>query len=295
MLQLVLLCTWIWHSSGHAPLHSDPLPSSACQDVNNVTFFSYHVHVLFNDHNKSSRDVALEFQQQFSSNFNISNNVSPSACDDSNTTHNNQGAPTIPCMIDNDWGLKNYSVGHYGSPACPFLQAEWAVFLPTSFFGQVVPWFTKHKPNGVDVLIHPNSGCEAYDHRDWAIWQGSNFPHKLDFSCFHYDCPGCNSDDCRTRTRETVLSGKAEECGLVVDQKLINNVTEPYLRVEDRGEFCTTSCMHWAETSLPLWESECPSNCDYFKTGKESTECQAHTNSIVEVSKLPGCLCKQQA
>jgi len=118
--------------------------------------------------------------------------------------------------------------------------------------------------------VHPNARCEAYDHRDWALWAGTK--HDLNFSCLHYDCPGCTMDDCRDRGRRVVLAGGAERCGLAVA-----GASEPRLEVGDRPTCCTPACARWAGEVLPAWAAECPSNCDLFPG---SRECAAHASSV---------------
>ena len=76
-----------------------PRPSAECDALGSVTFWSYHVHVVFDDHNASSRAAALSLQRTFAAAFNISAAVDPVACDDTNTTH---GSSPGLCMIDND-------------------------------------------------------------------------------------------------------------------------------------------------------------------------------------------------
>jgi aromatic ring-cleaving dioxygenase len=75
-----------------------------------------------------------------------------SPCDDSNTT----GPYNFLCMFEPD----------LPKPAGPFPISEWAVFVPPQFLAATFTWMMQHR--GVfDVFVHPNSGCEIYDHRDW--------------------------------------------------------------------------------------------------------------------------------
>ena len=64
--------------------------------------------VLFDDSQNSSRKLAFDLQDEFAQAFGISATVNPTFCDDINTTH---GASPPLCMIDNDWGHTNYSLG----------------------------------------------------------------------------------------------------------------------------------------------------------------------------------------
>lgn len=47
----------------------------------------------------------------------------------------------------------------------------------------------------LDVLIHPNSGCEMYDHLLWPMWIGNKW--ELQTRCFHMNAPGFDIYDCR--------------------------------------------------------------------------------------------------
>lgn len=112
--------------------------------------------------------------------------------------------------------------------------------------------------------------------------------HKLDFSCLHYDCPGCNINDCTRRSQIDVLVGKAEGCGLrVVEQPTV------HLQLFNKEKLCKTSCKNWAIDVLPRWTSECPSNCDLFRSDRQHhTECEAHANSALQLPKVVETTCK---
>jgi hypothetical protein len=102
----------------------------------NVTFFSYHVHVLFADHEGSpSKAAALALLASFSKTFNISEKYDPKKCDDSETTH---GVSPPLCIVDSDYKP-------YGHQWCPFPIAEWAAFVPADQFQRVVPWVMQHR------------------------------------------------------------------------------------------------------------------------------------------------------
>jgi DOPA 4,5-dioxygenase len=52
-------------------------------------------------------------------------------------------------------------------------------FAPDQF-AQVVPWLMLNR-NGLDVLVHPNTGDDLGDHRDRALWLGEKLPLNLEF------------------------------------------------------------------------------------------------------------------
>ena len=68
LLPLLLLATG---SLAHPSSNVLPLPSEACTK-GDVKFYSYHVHVIFDDKNDTSRAAALDFQREFAKTFNIS-------------------------------------------------------------------------------------------------------------------------------------------------------------------------------------------------------------------------------
>lgn len=47
-------------------------------------------------------------------------------------------------------------------------------------FGEVIPWLALHR-HGLTVLIHPITGSDLRDHRDYPMWMGTMRP--LDLSC----------------------------------------------------------------------------------------------------------------
>ncbi len=50
-------------------------------------------------------------------------------------------------------------------------------FTPQQF-ADVVPWLALHR-DGLTVFIHPQSGDDLVDHRDYAIWMGKVEPLNL--------------------------------------------------------------------------------------------------------------------
>src|SRR5574343_1990656 len=51
-------------------------------------------------------------------------------------------------------------------------------------FADLLPWLMQHR-EGLDVLVHPITGFELRDHRDWALWLGHS--HPLDLSMLDAD------------------------------------------------------------------------------------------------------------
>jgi aromatic ring-cleaving dioxygenase len=53
-----------------------------------------------------------------------------------------------------------------------------AAFLPDQF-NKVVPWLMLHR-QGLDILIHPNTGDAVLDHTDHALWLGKRLEIKIE-------------------------------------------------------------------------------------------------------------------
>eukprot|EP01060_Flectonema_neradi_P002218 TRINITY_DN1134_c2_g1_i2.p1 TRINITY_DN1134_c2_g1~~TRINITY_DN1134_c2_g1_i2.p1 ORF type:complete len:255 (+),score=40.32 TRINITY_DN1134_c2_g1_i2:47-811(+) len=142
-----------------------------------VKYWSYHIHVLYWQHDQNSVDEAMALQNKFIKAFNIDPKA---ACDDSESTH---GVEPALCIVDRD----------EDHPYCPFLTTEWAAFVPPQNLSAMIPFFTQNRGN-LDVLVHPNSGCEVWDHLTWPMWSGNKW--ELDGTCLHYNCPGCDFNYC---------------------------------------------------------------------------------------------------
>lgn len=70
----------------------------------------------------------------------------------------------------------------------PFTSGQFAAFCPPATMEPVYRFFVQRRQD-VSVLVHPNSGCETYDHSIWASWSGPVWPLNLDvFTC---NSPGC--------------------------------------------------------------------------------------------------------
>ena len=73
-------------------------------------------------------------------------------------------------------------------PEGPFPTAEYSFFIPPSNLSATYNYLVQHR-NGLDVLLHPNSGCEINDHTIWAAFAG--MPWRIDISAFSCNSPGC--------------------------------------------------------------------------------------------------------
>eukprot|EP00756_Hemistasia_phaeocysticola_P012293 Hpha_TRINITY_DN15186_c3_g6::TRINITY_DN15186_c3_g6_i2::g.128693::m.128693 len=121
---------------------------------------------------------------------------------------------------------------------------------------------------GLDIILHPNSGCEVSDHIDWPLWGG--IKRDLNTTCLHYQCPGCNFEDCDSFTRDTVLEGVGRrECGL-----------NSQLKVESKKQLCSPGCQQWLRRGLEDWARSCPHNCDGISDPAQKATCELHLRAL---------------
>ena len=64
-------------------------------------------------------------------------------------------------------------------PVGPHAKAMFQVLFAPADFGRIVPWLMQHR-EGLDVLVHPDTGDDLSDHRDRAMWLGRSLPIHLD-------------------------------------------------------------------------------------------------------------------
>lgn len=62
----------------------------------------------------------------------------------------------------------------------PFPTAQYSFFVPPSLLVPTMNFMVQNRQGPIDVLVHPNSGCETEDHTLWEFWSGQ--PWRLDIS-----------------------------------------------------------------------------------------------------------------
>jgi len=246
-----------------AIVQAHPSPAATGECSVSGQFFSYHIHVLFWQHNSDSVAAAFKLRSQFMDHFQISEKE---PCDDTNTTHGQ--SPNL-CMIFTD----------FPSPAAPFLTCEWAAFVPLADFARTVPWMMRNRGD-LDLLVHPNSGCEIADHADWSVWGGKQW--ELDMSAMHYDCPGCNEDDCKALAQQLIFTNKALSCGLKVQNQSFV--------LSDKTAFCQPTCTRWSQ-ELTRFPGRCPSDCDEWTSPDQHATCEMYlaSTSTIQTWNLQYC------
>lgn len=209
-------------------------------------FYSFHLHVLFEQLVPTRVSAAARMQAEFESEFGGTKGVP--TCNDTLVSNTTYPVADI-CFLE--WDVP---------PVRPFPVAEWAYFIPPRHYSRVAMWAMKHRGD-LDVLLHSNSGCEVSDHRDWPLWGGRAWP--LDLSALHYDCPSCTMDSCLRKTAVVLAEPNITAlCGL-------DNAFVPRNEVP----FCSSSCQIWAQ-SLVRMAQDCPHFCDSFANTTTFPWCQ---------------------
>jgi len=256
---MILGCLGVFvdsHSNQHRQLTNDQVNGVNGTCNGEIHPYSHHIHILFWQLNNGSVEGAFALRDLFMQTFNLSNDISDT-CND-NTVWNTSYPLTNLCMFEPD----------YPQPEGPFLVSDWAVFVPNAFFSQTVMWIMQNRGN-YDVLVHPNTGCEINDHAEWALWGGNKW--ELDTSIMHFNCPGCDQQNCANYGTQLMQQGTAFQCGLSISGNVfqLNNPTK----------YCNSYCQNWVE-ELENMEIPCPNMCDEFTTKSELEICRVTMKSL---------------
>lgn len=66
----------------------------------------------------------------------------------------------------------------HDTPVGPHPIAMYQIAFEVAVFAGIVPWLMLNR-QGLDILIHPETGDDLTDHRDNALWLGEKLPLKL--------------------------------------------------------------------------------------------------------------------
>jgi len=100
----------------------------------------FHAHIYYNP---SSRDTAAEVREQLGSLFLV-------------------------------------QLGRWhDKPIGPHPQSMYQVAFPCDQFSEIVPWLMLHR-QGLDILLHPNTGDDVADHTDHALWFGNKLELNIE-------------------------------------------------------------------------------------------------------------------
>lgn len=168
-LRAVLAAALSAAAHGHSPQPTAAAP--LCNASTPPVIGSWHIHVMFwpdgpegTNNGPKGSIKALALRSRFIHAFNLTE------------------TPNCTALIDPSNQLCSFEVGW--SPGFgfsrPFVAPNFAFFVPVSRFADTVPWLMQHR-GGLDVLVHPNTGCPVNDHRDWASWMGNMWELKMNF------------------------------------------------------------------------------------------------------------------
>ena len=67
----------------------------------------------------------------------------------------------------------------HDQPVGPHPLAMYQVVFAAGQFAALVPWLALDR-DGLDILVHPETGDDVADHTDHAIWLGARLPLDID-------------------------------------------------------------------------------------------------------------------
>jgi aromatic ring-cleaving dioxygenase len=67
----------------------------------------------------------------------------------------------------------------HAKPVGPHTQAMYQIAFPVSLFPSLAPWLMLNR-EGLDVLLHPETGDDLTDHTTHAAWLGHVLPLKVE-------------------------------------------------------------------------------------------------------------------
>lgn len=111
-------------------------------DIQTLKITGYHAHVYYYD--EQSRALAAALREKVSASFRVV--------------------------------LGRFRDEPIGPHPAPMYQIA---FAPDQF-PRLVPWLMLNRA-GLTILIHPETGDDLLDHRDYAMWLGEKLPLRFDF------------------------------------------------------------------------------------------------------------------
>ncbi|OIQ20003.1 MAG: hypothetical protein BM556_05815 [Bacteriovorax sp. MedPE-SWde] len=68
----------------------------------------------------------------------------------------------------------------WNKPVGPHPVGSCQVTVPVELFEKVAAWFLENR-NGIDIFIHPITGDNIADHRDYIMWIGKSYKLHTNF------------------------------------------------------------------------------------------------------------------
>lgn len=101
----------------------------------------------------------------------------PGITEDTAARLRNRIAETFPDVTLGRW---------HRSPVGPHTKAMYQIAFPVALFATMVPWLMLNR-DGLDVLIHPETGDDPRDHTVHAAWLGDKLPLLMEAFSDHAD------------------------------------------------------------------------------------------------------------
>ncbi len=67
----------------------------------------------------------------------------------------------------------------HATPVGPHTKAMYQIAFPVDLFAQLAPWLMLNR-DGLDVLLHPETGDDPRDHTLHAAWLGKKLPLRME-------------------------------------------------------------------------------------------------------------------
>ena len=66
----------------------------------------------------------------------------------------------------------------HDKPVGPHMTGSYMIAFKPAYFHQIISWLSLNNP-GLSILIHPETGDDLKDHRDYPLWLGQQIPIDL--------------------------------------------------------------------------------------------------------------------
>ena len=66
-------------------------------------------------------------------------------------------------------------------PVGPHPRWSYQVAFPVGLFAEIVPWLMLNR-EGLTIFLHPVTGDDIPDHRDFPLWMGESLADELDLA-----------------------------------------------------------------------------------------------------------------
>ncbi len=68
----------------------------------------------------------------------------------------------------------------HDKPIGPHSKAMYQVAFSPNLFGELIPWLMLNR-EGLDILVHPETGDDVADHTDHSLWLGNKLELNIEF------------------------------------------------------------------------------------------------------------------